>query len=423
MIFKIFQGRILLVRLIMIFAMAALLAIGIICIYSAAPQSGYWKKQIFFASLGVLAFIIANLVHYKDLGPISYWLYGILLVILSILLIEKFTTKLGLSMPSFWRSFVPYINGSRRWIRLGFGSASIQLQPSEFCKIAHILALAWYLRFRSNYTKIAGLIGPFALTLLAMILILLEPDLGTVLLMMPVLFSMLFVAGAKIKHLLLIIALAVIASPFLWMNMHDYQRMRISSVVLQIDKVYKAAEDNPRLANIFAGSSANLKRWKKDKGYHLRHSKYAISSGGIMGYGFKNGPYITADNVHLPESHNDFIFALIAHQWGLIGCLGLFTLYLLLAICGLEIAWLNTDPFGRLVAVGIVTMFMVMVIVNVSMTMGLMPITGLTLPFVSYGGSSLIVSMTAVGLLNNIGRDRPFSLAGKAFEHQKANTI
>ena len=124
---------------------------------------------------------------------------------------------------SFNIPFIPVINGTCRWIRIGIGSKFIQLQPSEFCKIAYIVALAWYLRFRKNYRHLSGLIGPFTCTLLAMILILFEPDLGTVLLMMPVLFAMLFVAGAKVKHLMIIILLAILISPMLWKSMNPYQ--------------------------------------------------------------------------------------------------------------------------------------------------------------------------------------------------------
>jgi cell division protein FtsW (lipid II flippase) len=113
------------------------------------------------------------------------------------------------------------------------------------------------------------------------------------------------------------------------------------------------------------------------------------------------------------ERHNDFIFAVIAQQWGFMGCLAVIGLYVIIVGCGLEIAANNTDPFGKLLAVGIVAVLAVEVIINVSMTMGLMPITGLTLPLVSYGGSSLVASMISVGLLNNIGRCRPFSVAPK----------
>jgi cell division protein FtsW (lipid II flippase) len=134
----------------------------------------------------------------------------------------------------------------------------------------------------------------------------------------------------------------------------------------------------------------------------------------MTGYGFRRGPFVKYN--FLPARHNDFIFAIIAHQWGFAGCLGLLGLYALIIGCGLEIAGNNTDPFGRLLAVGIVAMFAVEVIVNVSMTVGLMPITGLTLPLVSYGGSSLLVSMISVGLLNNVGRCRPFTVAKRPFE-------
>ena len=137
-------------------------------------------------------------------------------------------------------------------------------------------------------------------------------------------------------------------------------------------------------------------------------SKFAVASGGAGGYGFRQGPFVKYN--FLPFRHNDFIFSIIAHEWGFWGCLGLFGLYAVVIWCGLEIVANNTDPFGKLVAMGIVSMFAVEVLVNVSMTIGLMPITGLTLPFVSYGGSSLLMSMIAVGLLNNVGRCRPFGL-------------
>jgi cell division protein FtsW (lipid II flippase) len=125
------------------------------------------------------------------------------------------------------------------------------------------------------------------------------------------------------------------------------------------------------------------------------------------------GDHLLNTTLFLDARHNDFIFAIIAQQWGFLGCAVLLGLYAIIISSGLKIALHNTDAFGRLLAVGIVAMFVVEVIVNISMTVGLMPITGLTLPFVSYGGSSLIVSMAAVGLLNNVGRCRPYSLARK----------
>ena len=413
---NIFNGRLLVLRGVMLLSCLVLIAIGIISIYSVTPDDVFWKKQLTFAVFGMLAFVLINLVHYKRLGPVSYWMYGIILFLLALLLVEKFVT-LPAGLQDIWRQIIPYRNGSRRWIKIGFGSVYFQIQPSEFCKLIYIIALAWYLRFRHNYRRLAGLAGPFVLTFVAMALILLEPDLGTVMLMLPLLFAMLFAAGARVRHLLLVVLLAALLSPVLWLNMHDYQRMRIASVLLQNDWIYNRVTASPALTKALGVEPVRLYQWKRDEGYHLRHSKYAVSTGGVTGCGFRKGPYSEGKYVHLPEAHNDFIFAIIAHQFGLLGCVLLFILYCIIATCGLEIAWFNTDPFGRLIAVGIVVMFMTQVVVNVGMTIGLMPITGLTLPLVSYGGSSLIVNMAAIGLLNNIGRDRPFSVAGKAFEY------
>ncbi len=397
------------VRVILLATALILILIGIITIYSVGypiqttpanhtpDMTHLWKKQLIFSVIAIVGFIAANFVNYRRLGAISGWIYAFVLMLLGILLIDKIV-----DIP-----FVPVINSARRWIRIG----SLQFQPSELCKLAYILALAWYLRYRSNYRNFSALIGPFALTLLPMILILLEPNLGTVLLMMPILLTMLFIAGTKVKHLLIIILMALLFSPLLWRGMEPYQRIRISSVLLQNHWIQQKAEKYPTLGRILVGKNFSTKRWENEWGHHLTRSKFAIASGSITGYGFRKGPFIKYD--FLAHRHNDFIFSIIAHQWGFLGCLALLALYVILINCGLEIAEHNADPFGRLLAIGIVAMFAVEVIVNIGMTMGLMPITGLTLPLVSYGGSSLLVSMIAIGLLNNIGRGRPFTLARK----------
>ncbi len=424
-----FTGRILLVRATLLATALLLVTIGIINIYAAgnpadpdpairlSVSAGLWKRQLIFAVCGLFCAAAMNLFSYRRLGPISYGIYAGVLGLLVVLLLDKIV-----DIP-----FVPVINGTRRWIRIGLGGHFVQLQPSEFCKIAYILALAWYLRFRKNYRRFKGLLGPFALTVLAMVLILLEPDLGTVFLMMPVLFAVLFVAGARLRHLGIIVLLALLASPLFWAHMRPYQRMRLSSVLLQNDWIRAKALEHERLARVLAGSQRNVRYWHRNQGYQVTHAKRAIASGGLLGQGFRRGPYLRydynirqgePDAVRLPERQNDFIFAIIAHQFGLVGAVILLGLYAVFILCGAEIAWQNTEPFGRLVAVGIVAMFAVEVVVNVSMTVGLMPITGLTLPLVSYGGSSLLVSMIAVGLLNNIGRDRPFSIATSPFEHK-----
>jgi len=412
------KGRLVVVRLCLLVTTLILVVVGIITIYSvghpadSSPTSriegelgGYWERQLIFAGLGIFGFIIVNLINYRRFGAVSYWIFALGLAALTYLLISRYVVPLPFAPES--------ATYAHRW--LVFHDRLPKVQPSEFFKLAYILTLAWYLRYRSNYRNFKALIGPFVLTLLPMVLILLEPDLGTVLLMMPVLFTMLFVAGAKVKHLLIIILMAVLVSPLLWGKMRPYQRIRISSVLLQNAWIRDKAEEHPWLGEILVGTKFTERQWKSDWGYQLIRSKYAVASGGInsgAGYGYRRGPFVKYN--FLGERHNDFIFAIIAQQWGFWGCLGLMMLYVIIVGCGLKIAANNTDPFGRLLAVGIVAIFVVEVIINIGMTIGIMPITGLTLPLVSYGGSSLLVSMMAVGLLNNVGRCRPFSLARKS---------
>ena len=410
------KGRLVVVRLSLLVTTLILVAIGIVTIYSvghpadSGPNSqierklgGYWESQLEFAALGIVGFIIVNLINYRRFGAVSYWIFALGLAALSYLIISRYVVPLPFAPES--------VTYAHRWLVF---PGLPNVQPSEFFKLAYILTLAWYLRYRSNYRNFKALIGPFVLTLLPMMLILLEPDLGTVLLMMPILFTMLFIAGARVKHLLIIILMAVLVSPLLWLKMRPYQRERISSVLLQSAWMRDKAEKHEWLGELLVGTKFTERQWKTDWGYHLIRSKYAVASGSVnsgTGYGYRRGPFVKYN--FLGERHNDFIFAIIAEQWGFWGCLGLIILYVIIIGCGLKIAANNTDPFGRLLAVGIVAMFVVEVIINIGMTMGIMPITGLTLPLVSYGGSSLLVSMMAVGLLNNVGRCRPFSLAPK----------
>ena len=419
------KGRLVAVRIVMLAATLTLTIVGIVTIYAVghpgrspvvsgeagsgaadgpAELANLWKKQLAFAAVGLAAIVVVNLVSYRRLGEAGYWIYAAVLIMLAALLLDKFV-----DLP-----FVSVINGARRWLRAPIGAGALNIQPSEICKPAYLLALAWYLRYRSNYRKLRALIGPFVLTLLPMALILLEPDLGTVLLMMPVFLVMLFIAGAQVRHLAIMLLIALAVSPLMWHKMQPYQRLRISSVLLQNDWLRQKAEQHPSLGRLLVGANFSTKRWKDDWGYHLIRSKYAVASGGPAGYGFGRGPFVKYN--FLPERHNDFIFAIIAHQWGFFGCIAVLALYVILLWCGLEIAGANTDPFGRLLANGIVALFAIQIIINVAMTLGLMPITGLTLPFISYGGSSLMVSMACVGLLNNIGRWRPFTVAPRAFE-------
>ncbi len=406
-------------------------------------------RQLIYMLVGIIGMLMVMMVGYHRLGRWSYLLFALGLLLLLYLILDRWVKQLPL---------VEAIRGSRRWLLLG----PIRLQPSELAKIAYVLALAWYLRYRRNYRTFIGLFVPFAITLVPMGLILLQPDLGTVLLFLPVLFAMLFAAGAKVRHLLLIIFMGICCLPFFWLKIADYQRLRITGVLLQSSALRGYLAEEPlilpedssywaRLKSLITSSSTThpgnedlevdrgftrkrpmrwdwlcpetmvpglwrqeLMEWENRSGYQLVASKNAIGSGGLKGQGWGQGIFFEYD--FLPEGHNDFIFALIAHQWGLLGSLGVLMGYVLIFLVGMIVASLTVDPFGRLVAVGLSTMIAFQALVNLAMTVGYGPITGMTLPFVSAGGSSLMASFISVGLLISVAQRRPRTLATPPFE-------
>ncbi len=367
-----------------------LCAIGLSCIFAVERgQNGPYTttiKQVAYLLIGLGLMWLMCTLNYLHYGRLAYTYFGIMLVLLALLVLAHFL-PLGLIMPR--------IRGACRWIVLGPG---VSLQPSEFMKVVYVLALARYLRFRKNFRTLRGLVEPFVLTLVPMLLILLEPDLGTVMLFMPVLFTMLFAAGAKIRHLLLIVLMGLAALPLFYFTvMKDYQKQRIEVLLRQGD-------EDPR--------------WRMNEGYQLAHSKIALGSGGMFGTvlreGLTGGPYVS--HRFLPDRHNDFIFAIVGHQYGFVGCAVVVGCFVWILLVGLEIASRTSDPFGRLIAVGLSTMLATQALINVAMTMGLMPITGLTLPFVSAGGSSLLTCFLAVGILINVNQRRPIIIGRKPFE-------
>jgi len=367
----------------------ALCAVGIMSLLSLGSDQGQALgrlavRQVAYVLAGLALVFLILTTHYQRIGDWSYLLFAVLVALLSILVLARFVP-----IP-----LIPKLRGACRWIVLpGFS-----VQPSEVMKVVYVLALAYYLRYRKNYRNLPGLVGPFALTLLPIVLILLEPDLGMSVLLLPVLFAMLFAAGAKKRHLVPIVMAGLAAVPLLYLFvLADYQKTRIHVVLRQND-------DDPR--------------WRMDEGYQLHHSKTALASGRILGTtfgdGWMAGPYLR--HRILPDQHNDFIFSIIAHQWGMVGALVVLACYALIVLVGFEIATLTNDPFGRLLAVGLSVMLASQTLVNVGMTMGLTPTTGLNLPFVSSGGSSMLTNFAAVGLLINIAQRRPVVLAPKPFE-------
>ncbi len=375
-------------------------------IYDPAGTSGLSRavwRQLAYLALGLACMKGIVLLGYQRLGRHAYALLAGCVLLLVWLLPD---------MP-----LVLERNGSRRWIGLG----PVVIQPSELTKVAYVLAMAWYLRYRRNYRTLGGLVQPFLITLVPMALIKLQPDLGTVLLFLPVLMAMLLAAGAKVRHLLVVILMGVACLPLLWFKIASYQRLRIVGVVLQDPGIRAALERRPELWQSFrppgvrpADWIAELTEWEVRSGFQLTHSKTAIGSGGLLGQGWRRGLFVEYDI--LPERQNDFIFALVAHQWGTWGAVGVLLCYALLTVAGFEIATLTNEPMGRLVAVGAATMLAVQALTNVLMTLGLGPVTGVTLPFVSQGGSSLLTSFALLGLLVSVARIRPITLATPPFE-------
>jgi cell division protein FtsW (lipid II flippase) len=268
-------------------------------------------------------------------------------------------------------------------------------------KIGFVMVLARYLRFRSNYRTLIGLLAPFALALVPIAMILKQPDLGTALTFIPALFVMLFVAGARIKHLLAIVGLGVLMAPLMWFSGTDLPVFR------HLPELVKSYQRD-RVNAMFSNDQATLQA----TGFQQEHALIAFGSGGPGGKGMGNIPV----GMRVPEAHNDMIFALIGEQFGFFGAAAVLGSYIVLFAAGIEIASATREPFGKLVALGIVAVLAGQAFLNIAVCLRLMPVTGVTLPFVSYGGSSLLASFIAAGLLLNIGQNRPLVMARNAFE-------
>lgn len=322
-------------------------------------RGAFWERQLLWILLGLPVMALAAAIPYRRLRNLSYGLFLFSLI----LLVAVY--------------FMPARNGARRWIPFGI----MDFQPSELAKIAFIMSLAHYLMYRRNYRTLRGLIAPFVLTLIPLGLILREPDLGTSLLFLPVLFAMLFAAGARPRHLATVCLLGCCTVPVLWVGMSAEQKSRIVTVFNQQDGGPVPHGD----------------------GYHLHQSKQVLALGGFWGSAVDGMPLDDLEAYHLPAARTDFILCLIGERWGFVGCLLGIGLYLFLYAQGLRLAARTREPFGRLLAVGIVSLLAGQTIINAGMTVGLMPITGMTLPLLSYGGSSLLSTSFALGLLVNVG--------------------
>jgi len=312
-------------------------------------------KQLLFALLGLLAFIVILKWNYYSFRNYAYVFYIILiLMIIGIMFMGTATY------------------GSKRWIYIG----PFAFQPSEYMKIITVLVLAQYLMHKTNVARMTGLFIPTVLVLAPMALILVQPDLGTAFVFLPILFVMVYVAGARVKYLLITVLIGLMFVPVAYFFlMKDYQKSRV--------QVFLNPSKSPTA-----------------DGYHLLQSRIKVATGGFIGSNW--GDEDDLPNVYVPAQHNDFIFTEIAQRWGFVGSTIILLLYFMLFASSLFFAGTTREPYGRLIIVGITAYLITQVLVNVSMTIGLAPITGITLPLLSYGGSSLTSTFIALGFIVNI---------------------
>jgi rod shape determining protein RodA len=371
-------------------AAAVLVAIGTISIWADDATDG--RKQLLFVLIGVGAMAVIQAINYQILGRLAWVAYvlSLLLVLYTVVGAAK-----GGKNPL---PLVYNVKGAYNWINFG----SFSLQPAEMMKISFILVLSRYLRFRTSYRTISGLIPPFIIAGVPLALILKQPDLGTALTFIPCLFLMLYAAGAKVKHLASIVGIGLILAPLAWFSGMESVPLfqHLPSIVkdYQRSRVYAMFRHDPRTL--------------QETGFQQEQAKIALGSGGVAGKGFGQIPIGRG----VPEAHNDMVFALVGEQFGFFGSAVVLAAYIVLFTAGIEISAATKEPFGKLVALGIVTMLAGQTFLNLAVATGIFPVTGITLPFVSYGGSSLLSSFIAVGFLMNIGQNRPMVMARTAFE-------
>jgi cell division protein FtsW (lipid II flippase) len=373
-------------------AVVFLSGMGIISIWSASKPDGL--KQCIFLAVAIGCMGLFQAVNYLKIGRFAWAFYFFSLFLVFYTVLGNFAETHHHALPG-----VHTTHGVCAWINFG----PISLEPAELMKVAFVMVLARYLRYRNNYRTIRGLLPPFALALAPLILILKQPDLGMAMLFLPVLFSMLFVAGAKLKHLLLIVVSGLALAPVIW-----FCGAKHVPVLKYFPSIIKPYQRERMEAFLDADNPAERQR----KAYQTYRAMVAFASGSLVG----KGPGKIPIGQSVPEAHNDMIFALIGEQFGFFGAVVMLGAYLVLFAAGSEIAGNTREPFGRLVAVGIVATLACQSFINIAVCMGLMPVTGITLPFVSYGGSSMVASFMAAGLLLNIGQNRPLVMARESFE-------
>ena len=345
---------------VLLFGLLILTLAGLGILYSAGDQSAeLMQKQIVRLSIAFLVMLVVAQISPQQLYLWTPWVFVVGIILLLMVL---FAGEVG--------------KGAQRWLKIG-----VRFQPSEIMKLATPLMLAWYLSERPLPPGLRSLIISTVLVLVPTIMIAMQPDLGTSLLVAAAGFSVVFFSGIRWR-VLIATSLAVLAFvPILWRMMHEYQRQRVLTLL--------DPESDPLGA-----------------GYHIIQSKIAIGSGGLYGKGWLNGTQSQLD--FLPERSTDFIFAVFAEEFGMMGAAVLLSLYAFIIWLGLYIEDHAQDNFSRLLAGSLSMTFFVYLFVNVGMVSGVLPVVGVPLPLVSYGGTSLVTLMAGFGMLMSINSHRRF---------------
>jgi len=373
----------------------ALTAIGINAI-DTSPEAEKAVDQARWLIIALPVMLVVMLPHPRWLSLMTWPLLIIVTVMLIILLI-----------PGVPNLIVHPRQGARSWINLYF----MDFQPSELAKILFVMALARYMRYRENFRTLIGLLVPFVIMFIPMALIIRQPDPGTALLFVPALFAILVAAGVRLSHIWWLLGLALL---FLVINvaiifhlpenmqiLREHQRNRITSMI-----------------SLTKQETRNV----KSTGFQQYTAMNLIGAGGITGYNSKDSATLVDLN-GLPEGHNDMVFAIIVNRWGLLGALTVLGLYFLMLSAMLLVAARSKDPFVRLTTVGFVGLIGAQITVNIGMNIGLLPIIGITLPFISYGGSSLVASFIMIGMVLNFASRRAQILARPSFEFDNPDAI
>jgi rod shape determining protein RodA len=336
-------------------AIFTLCAIGVVMIYSTSAGSRLYVTQVYAIVLGVLAMVVTLTLDYRTFTDKSHLIYvGLLGVLLYVLFMGDVQM------------------GARRWISLG----SFNLQPSEFAKVGVALVLAKFFGENRGMPGWIDLAIGAGLTALPLLLIAREPDLGTAVTLVPVFLAVAYLAGMQVRILGVMALCLLLAAPVAWQfALKDYQKDRISS--------FLDPSQDP-----------------KGAGYQQIQARITVGSGGLTGKGFREG---TQGQLRfLPVAHNDFIFSVLAEEQGFAGVLVALGLYLFVILRALEAARLAKDRLGSYLVLGVLASFTFQVVYNITMSAGLAPVKGLTLPLMSYGGSSMIATLAGFGLVLNV---------------------